>query len=282
MTVEQESINTKKSVFISYRREGGAEVARIIENFLHDRGFDVFLDVDSLGGGHFDEMILSHIKKRDNFILICNSGCFERFSEPSDWVRREVECAIENQKHIVPVLLEKFDWSETTDFSGTLSQLRRHNSFSYSHIYWKDVRERLINMLSYSRTAPVVEIKVLDKPATTRNKNQSKNNKVESKKACETPDLQNFVQEKNLPEFATDKKPHTKRRTTRPPKKTSEAGNLKKSSGNTSSSVPAVSKTDSSSNDWIWGCGLLVLIIVIIWLAGWGAWTAVRWVWNFF
>ena len=46
------------SVFISYRREGGAETARLLRYELLARGWDVFLDVEDLKGGTFDERLL--------------------------------------------------------------------------------------------------------------------------------------------------------------------------------------------------------------------------------
>lgn len=94
-----------KGVFISYRRDGGSEVARIIADYLESSGYEVFLDVDSLGGGHFDEMILREIDKNDTFILICSPECFARCHDPEDWVRRELERALEKRKKIIPVTL---------------------------------------------------------------------------------------------------------------------------------------------------------------------------------
>lgn len=42
-------------VFIIYRREGGAETARLLRIALNQQGYRVFPDVDHLSSGHFDE-----------------------------------------------------------------------------------------------------------------------------------------------------------------------------------------------------------------------------------
>jgi hypothetical protein len=123
---------TVGSVFISYRRGGGAEIARVVEAFLDAQGFDVFLDVDSLGGGHFDEQILREIEAREVFILICSSGCFERCIDPSDWVRRELECALLLGKHLVPVTLRGFEWPGPLQLPDSIRNVARHNAFEYS------------------------------------------------------------------------------------------------------------------------------------------------------
>ena len=50
--------------FISYRRETGADTARLIRAELLSRGMKTFLDVDDLGSFHFDERLLRRSKAR--------------------------------------------------------------------------------------------------------------------------------------------------------------------------------------------------------------------------
>jgi hypothetical protein len=57
------------SVFISYRREGGAETARLLRYELLARGWSAFLDVEDLKAGKFDEMLLSEVASTENFLL---------------------------------------------------------------------------------------------------------------------------------------------------------------------------------------------------------------------
>jgi hypothetical protein len=143
-----------KGVFISYRRDGGSYVARIIEGFLDGRGYEVFLDVDDLGGGHFDEMLLREIEKKDAFILICSPGCFDRCIDPQDWVRRELEHALENRKKIIPVTLTGFHWPDADELPESIREIQRHNAFEFTHTYWKLAQERLVSLIETWRSGP--------------------------------------------------------------------------------------------------------------------------------
>ena len=136
-----------KGIFISYRRDGGSDVSRIVADYLESSGYDVFLDVDSLGGGHFDEMILREIDKKDTFILICSPGCFDRCNDPQDWVRRELERALERGKKIIPITLIGFKWPAVNDLPESIQDIRRHNCFEYNHAYWKLTRDRIISLI---------------------------------------------------------------------------------------------------------------------------------------
>lgn len=146
--------NQTPRVFISYRRGGGAEIARLIEGFLDTHGLSVFLDVDSLGGGHFDEQILRQIKERDVFILICSPGCFDRCSDPGDWVRRELEHGISLDKRIVPVTIEGFSWPRPEDLPESIRAITRQNAFEYTHLHWKQTRGSLLKMIGLESRRP--------------------------------------------------------------------------------------------------------------------------------
>ena len=88
--------NFSKSVFISYRREPSWTVARLLFTNLVQNGFDVFMDVETIDSGKFDTIILNQIAARMHFILILSPGTVERFEEPDDWLRREIEHAIDS------------------------------------------------------------------------------------------------------------------------------------------------------------------------------------------
>lgn len=90
-------------IFISYRREGGAQYARILQLMLIQRGYRVFLDYDELKDGIFTEKIQAAIKDAPVFMLVLSKGSMARCVNDGDWVRREIMLAVEQQKHIVPV-----------------------------------------------------------------------------------------------------------------------------------------------------------------------------------
>ena len=64
----QTASDRKTTVFISYRREGGFVLAKYILDHLHAAGYDVFMDVQSLGAGEFEQTTLAEVAARDYFL----------------------------------------------------------------------------------------------------------------------------------------------------------------------------------------------------------------------
>lgn len=93
----------KYDIFISYRRTGGAQYARILQLMLAQRGYKVFLDYDELTDGKFGEHIQEAIKSAPIFMLVLSKESLERCKNEGDWVRREIHLAISLNKHIIPV-----------------------------------------------------------------------------------------------------------------------------------------------------------------------------------
>ena len=90
-------------IFISYRREGGAQYARILQLMLQQRGYRVFLDYDELTDGVFSDNIKKAIKKTPIFILILSKNAINRCVNENDWLRQEILLAVEEKKKIIPV-----------------------------------------------------------------------------------------------------------------------------------------------------------------------------------
>ena len=90
-------------IFISYRRVGGADFARQMQLALKNKGYSVFLDFDELKDGVFDRRIEAAIKSSKVFLFILSTHALNRCKNEEDWVRKEIECALLSQCHIVPV-----------------------------------------------------------------------------------------------------------------------------------------------------------------------------------
>ena len=136
-----------KGVFLSYRREGGAETARLLRKELERHGVPCFLDVDDLGASHFDDRLLGEIERRPNFVVILSPGCLDRCADESDWLRREISFAIAKQKNVVPILKQEFDFPAREALPEDLSDLPRYNCVVYSHSYFSAAMERLLGFL---------------------------------------------------------------------------------------------------------------------------------------
>lgn len=100
-------MKTQYDIFISYRREGGAQYARILQLMLQQRGYKVFLDYDELTDGVFSDHIKTAIKGSPIFMLVLSKESMRRCVNEDDWVRQEITLAIEQQKHIVPINPDK-------------------------------------------------------------------------------------------------------------------------------------------------------------------------------
>lgn len=94
----------EKTVLISYRRDAtGKAFARSVKEALTHRGYDVFLDVDTVEAGPWEEQILTQVPKRAHFLLLLTPGALDRCADTNDWVRREFLTAVASGRNIVPV-----------------------------------------------------------------------------------------------------------------------------------------------------------------------------------
>jgi len=97
-------------VFLSYRRDGGETMAVLLRDRLAARGYRVFLDIESLNPGAFNEQLLGVIEHCTDFLLICSKGSLDRCKNNGDWVRREIAHALNNSKNVIPFMLRGFVW----------------------------------------------------------------------------------------------------------------------------------------------------------------------------
>lgn len=93
----------KYDIFISYRRDNGAQYARTLQLMLEKKGYKVFLDYDELKDEKFSPQIEAAIKNSTIYMIILTKGSMARCANEGDWVRREIEIAVRNGKHIIPV-----------------------------------------------------------------------------------------------------------------------------------------------------------------------------------
>lgn len=113
----------KHDTFISYRRENGADTARLLKAALTGRGFKPFLDVDDLGAAHFDDRLLRTIEQTPNFIVVLSAQCLDRCRNDGDWLRREIGHAIATDRNVVPVYQPGFRFPERDDLPPGMDRL---------------------------------------------------------------------------------------------------------------------------------------------------------------
>jgi hypothetical protein len=98
-------------VFLSYRRLGGADFAQLLKVELQALGLRVFLDIDNLGTGKFDDALQHSLGCSKNIVLVWTKGCMDRFFTPlkaseMDFVREEYKLALALGKNIIPLYKE--------------------------------------------------------------------------------------------------------------------------------------------------------------------------------
>ena len=134
-----------RSVFISYRRTNYF-MALAIYQHLTSHGYDVFIDVKGLAGGDFESAILDNIRTRAHFIVVLTSSALNGCDNPADWLRREIETALECQRNIVPLTFEGFDFKrpELAGFlTGRLAAVKHYNAVSVPETYFDAAMDRL-------------------------------------------------------------------------------------------------------------------------------------------
>ncbi len=140
-------------VFISYRRDSDSQTARLLRAELQQRCLRVFLDVDDLRSGHFDEALLERIRESRNFLVILSQDSLDRCSSPEDWLRREVACALAENKNVVPIMMPDFAFPAEDKLPDDLRFLRLHNGVPYSHYFFAAMMDKIMTYLDLAETS---------------------------------------------------------------------------------------------------------------------------------
>jgi len=152
-----------RTVFISYRRAVSWATARLVFNDLVRHDFDVFMDVESIDGGHFERIVLAQIAARVHFVVLLEPGSLDRIAEEGDWLRREISHAITHGRNVVPVTASGFQMRADLTLPQDIAQLTSFNTVSVPHDYFDEamrkLRERFLRPQAPQLAQP--------KPATT-------------------------------------------------------------------------------------------------------------------
>jgi hypothetical protein len=113
-------MSKKFKVFISYRRKGRYDIAKLVYDRLRLDGYSVSLYIDTMERGNFGTELEQRVSDCKDFLLVLSPNIFDRFLETdpnydpeNDWVRREIACALKTNKNIVPLALEGFVFPKT-------------------------------------------------------------------------------------------------------------------------------------------------------------------------
>jgi AraC-like DNA-binding protein len=153
-------------VFISYRRSTGNQLASLIKVLLQLRGHKVFIDVDRLYAGKFDSSLLKNIQAASHFILVLTPLAMDRLlddQECEDWVHKEIRCAIDHHRNVIPVFDPAFQWPDESRIPPDIRAITRFNGVRWVHEYQEacvDKLERFRNhhqeLLASSPSSPAL------------------------------------------------------------------------------------------------------------------------------
>jgi hypothetical protein len=139
--------------FISYRRETGSDLASLLKIQLENRfNKQIFLDVNELQVGRFDEELLRRIEETPNFIVILSRASLDRCANKSDWLKREIMQAIKTGRNIIPVMTENFSFPSDEIWALLPSEMRvlsTLNGVNYSHIHQDSAIRKIASYMKH-------------------------------------------------------------------------------------------------------------------------------------
>ncbi len=139
----------KYDIFISYRRSA-FESAQTIASSLKAAGYRVFIDIESLRSGKFNEQLYHVIDNCNDFILVLPKGALDRCVDENDWVRLEVERAMSKNKNLIPVMLAEFSWPEPMPHG--LEELKNYQAITSSSSEYFDLSMKRLASYLKSRS----------------------------------------------------------------------------------------------------------------------------------
>ena len=140
----------KFDIFISYRRDGGEIMGRLLFEMLKDN-YNVFFDHESLSSGRFDKKLLEVIKGCNDVLFILSKGCFDRCNNEGDWFMQEINCAIESDKNILLLMMDGFEMptgAELASLPEGIQKLVRYHGYDINVTHVDGVLVKLEHALS--------------------------------------------------------------------------------------------------------------------------------------
>ncbi|XP_067866885.1 NAD(+) hydrolase SARM1 isoform X2 [Heterodontus francisci] len=135
-------------VFISYRRTTGAQLASLLKVHLQLRGFSVFIDVEKLEAGTFEDKLCQSVRKATHFVLVLSANALDKCmgdTDMKDWVHKIV-MAINSRKNIIPVI-DNFLWPDPSCLPEDMRRILNYNGIMWSHEYQDASIEKILRFL---------------------------------------------------------------------------------------------------------------------------------------
>ncbi len=152
-------VQGRGAIFISYRRdEAGGHAGRLADRLRDSFGADrVFIDVDSITyGDDFTEVIEDKLSESEIMLVVIGRDWVSagkgrrkrrRIDDPGDFVRIEVETALQRGIRVVPVLVDGAKIPNAAYLPSSLQPLARRRAFELSHASYQSELSQLIEFI---------------------------------------------------------------------------------------------------------------------------------------
>jgi hypothetical protein len=149
---------SSQGIFLSYRREDAAPYARLLQFQLRERIPDarVFMDLDSIEPGlDFAEVIREAVDSCTVLVALigrqwatlADEEGRRRLDNPDDYVRFEVQAALERGVRVIPVLVDGTRPLRQQQLPAELQKLARLNALELSYGRYEYDADRLFSLL---------------------------------------------------------------------------------------------------------------------------------------
>ena len=154
---EEDGSSMEYDIFISYRRKSANGVsnvpaARSLQKEFVLRKYKTFFDYSDCTDNYFADKILPAIQTCRYFLLLLTRDCLDRCFNEGDWVRREIEESIKNNKKIVAITIN----NECTIWPTLPPSLKQLNGLQITTIYDDHMFESSIDYLIKNRMSSLL------------------------------------------------------------------------------------------------------------------------------
>lgn len=257
-------------VFISYRREGGLDLARQLAQQLERLGVSCFFDLEEIQTGKFNEKIYEAIDNSRYFIFILSPRSLDRCANDGDWVRQELEYAFSRQ--LLPILV-LWKGNQPEYPVGIPESLKELKNIQVSFIDRDTAFGATVRQLIEERL-PGVE--------TNRDRKRREAEETFLRRARRFKSNDGIIDEKEKEQLVALAEDTGIDRITRErliEQVECEVEEQRRSESLKQNSQEAkTSQNEMSASDWFWA----IVALVLIGLVGWGGWLLIAWVWNNF
>lgn len=145
-------------IFINYRRQDTeGYVGRLYDHMIKQfKPYDIFMDVQNIEpGADFVQVLEDAVSKCDVFLAVIgpqwltlkNDDQQRRLDEWNDFVRIEIESALNHNKIVIPVLVGGTKMPSPDDLPDSIKSFARRNAVSLTHSRFSSDVEGLINFM---------------------------------------------------------------------------------------------------------------------------------------